>query len=423
MADFNIPPPPAPSSQDSSSPSFRPHLPPLPESTGFVTSLEPLPETKTFEAEDAPPPPPDSPKLMGSPYTSGGFTPRGHRKNTSSLSDISLIEIITGKDGEAPELHVLHGSDVIAEGGLGGSGTSNPAMIIPKSTLLVVTETAHIDPTVCGDIMNGEGTAFLTPGDTKGEGDLSTNHLVNSSFTVSGTTQLLQDMVHDITEFDFDNLDGYKFQVKDWDGKKHYSDYIAQGLRYKRKDADKKKAELEAAAENMDVTTNSTTTILSKTMSNASNIYSDNIVMLFDSPTSSTSDFAFHNASKFRFHDWPPPSKTGGKSVLGPCRYALMSGNTYPVFLKDGAPPSGLLEHWSEAVPGFVAPTFIDKITDEHTVYAYLPVEQIRHHVNDPDVHYHLAGKDAIHLMTQKVCLYYTREWADPCRATHTPLT
>jgi ATP-grasp domain len=402
MDESNIPPP--PSSLDSSSPSFRPHLPPLPETTGFVTSLEPLPETKAFVAEDAPPPPPpESPKLMGSPYTGGGFTPRGHRKNTSSLSDISLIEIITGKDGEAPELHVLHGSDVIAEGAT-SAGTSNPAMIIPKSTLLVVTDTAHIDPTVFADGTSGDGAAFLSPGEKYADGD-SSSHLVNSSFTVSGTTQLLQDMVHDITEFDFDNLDGYKFQVKDWDGKKHYSDYIAQGLRYKRKDADKKKAELEAASENVDVTTNSATTALSKTMSNASNIYSDNIVMLFDSPTSSTSEFAFHNASKFRFHDWPPPSKTGGKSVLGPCRYALMSGNTYPVFLKDGAPPPGLLEHWSEAVPGFVAPTFVDKITDEHTVYAYLPVEQIRHHVNDPDVHYHLAGKDAIHLMTQKVRL------------------
>jgi hypothetical protein len=61
------------------------------------------------------------------------------------------------------------------------------------------------------------------------------------------------------------------------------------------------------------------------------------------------------------------------------------------------------VEHWQSAVPGFVPPSYVDKITDAETVYAYLPVEQIRHHVNDPDIHYHLAGKDAIHLMTQKV--------------------
>jgi hypothetical protein len=436
--------------------SFRSqHLAPLPETTTtttttYVTSLEPLPETKTFEPNDdgippPPPPPPlsaemmgvDSPLLMGSPKVgSCSTTPlRGHRKNTSSLSDISLIEIVSGKDGEAPELHVHHGSDVLLEGlggggGGGNSSSSSNAMIIPKSTLLVVTETAHLEPSmmnhdgVFGTTTMVDGVAVTNPDpNVDGGGGQDATNLVNTSFTISGTTQLLQDMVHDITDFDFDNLDGYKFQVKDWDGKKHYSDYIAQGLRYKRKEADKKKAEMEAAAaygdstnHSMDVTSNSAnTTTISKTMTNAANIYSDNIVMLFDSPTSSTAEFAFHNASKFRFHDWPPPSKTGGKSVLGPCRYALMSGDTFPVFLKDGALPCGLLEHWTEAVPGFTVPTFVDKITDEHTVYAYLPVEQIRHHVNDPDVHYHLAGKDAIHLMTQKVCIfmymYFSRRW------------
>jgi hypothetical protein len=311
------------------------------------------------------------------------------------------------------------------------TGTTPNSLLLPKSTLLVVTETAHLEPppppvvegesnnihhgSSGGDAMTANMTT--TPHDI---GDvMNQNH--NTSFTVSGTTQLLQDMVHDITEFDFDNLDGYKFQVKDWDGKKHYSDYIAQGLKTKRKEADKKKAEIEAAGNNsnMDITSNSTT---SKTLTNAASIYSDNVVMLFDSPTSSTSDFAFHNANKFRFHDWPPPSKTGGKSVLGPCRYALMSGDTYPVFLKDGAPPEGLMEHWTEAVPGFVPPTFVDKITDEDTVYAYLPVEQIRHHINDPDVHYHLAGKDAIHLMTQKTTeLLLDTKTVRPCvvKTTH----
>jgi hypothetical protein len=126
--------------------------------------------------------------------------------------------------------------------------------------------------------------------------------------------------------------------------------------------------------------------------------------MLYESPSSSTDAHTFHNKTKFRFHDWPPPSKTGGKSVVGPCRYGMMNGDSFPFFLKDGAPPDGLMEHWAKVVPNFKAPTFVDKITDNDTAYAYLPVEQIRNHVNDPDIHYHLAGKDAIHMMTQKVC-------------------
>jgi hypothetical protein len=60
------------------------------------------------------------------------------------------------------------------------------------------------------------------------------------------------------------------------------------------------------------------------------------------------------------------------------------------------------MEHWAAAVPGIPLPHFCSKVTEEDTVYAYLPVEQIKIHVNDPDIHYHLAGKDAIHLMTQK---------------------
>jgi hypothetical protein len=35
-------------------------------------------------------------------------------------------------------------------------------------------------------------------------------------------------------------------------------------------------------------------------------------------------------------------------------------------------------------------------------VYAYLPLENIKQHLNDPHIHYHLAGKDVIHLMTKK---------------------
>jgi ATP-grasp domain len=106
--------------------------------------------------------------------------------------------------------------------------------------------------------------------------------------------------------------------------------------------------------------------------------------------------------AKFKFHDWPAPKSTKVKAMLGPCRYALMNGASFPVFLRDGIPPEGLLHHWAKTVPGIVEPSFASKVTEEDTVYAYLPVEQIKNHVNDPMVHYHLAGKDSIVLMTQK---------------------
>jgi ATP-grasp domain len=88
--------------------------------------------------------------------------------------------------------------------------------------------------------------------------------------------------------------------------------------------------------------------------------------------------------------------------MLGPCRYALMTGDVFPVFLRDAVPPEGLLEHWSKTVPGSVMPKFVSTIKSDDLVYAYLPVEQIQKHLNDPVIHYHLAGKDSIVLMTQK---------------------
>jgi hypothetical protein len=158
-----------------------------------------------------------------------------------------------------------------------------------------------------------------------------------------------------------------KFIVQDWDGTKLYSDYIREGM--ERTDRSEER-----------------------------------VVMLFESPSSSATDSSFHNKEKFRFHDWPAPKSSRAKGVLGPCRYALMNGDSYPVYLRDASPPEGLMEHWMQFVPSFRKPQFVPKISDEeNTVYAYLPVEQLRHHVNDPQKHYHLAGKDAIHLMTQKV--------------------
>ena len=80
----------------------------------------------------------------------------------------------------------------------------------------------------------------------------------------------------------------------------------------------------------------------------------------------------------------------------------MMNGDTFPSFLRDGETPPGLQEHWAATIPGIKMPKFVNKVVENDLVYAYLPVEQIKNHVNDPDTHYHLAGKDAIHLMTQK---------------------
>ena len=70
--------------------------------------------------------------------------------------------------------------------------------------------------------------------------------------------------------------------------------------------------------------------------------------------------------------------------MLGPLRYGSMNGNAYPVFLRSGTPPTGLVDHWKEAIPDYVPSEFVSKITEQETCYAYLPVEQIKNHVNDP---------------------------------------
>lgn len=123
--------------------------------------------------------------------------------------------------------------------------------------------------------------------------------------------------------------------------------------------------------------------------------------MLFESPSTSTNDSSFFNSQVYKFHDYPPASSKT-KGVLGPCRYSCMNGATYPSFLRDGAPPAGLAEHWEANIPNFEQPKFVDSIRDESHVYAYLPCESIKQHVNDPYVHYHMVGKDALHLMTKK---------------------
>jgi hypothetical protein len=99
-----------------------------------------------------------------------------------------------------------------------------------------------------------------------------------------------------------------------------------------------------------------------------------------------------------------------------------MNGNTYPSHVV-GEPPKGLVDHWKATVPNFVQPTFVSEIPAKAAVYAYLPIEHISNsYVNDPHVHYHLAGKDATPLMTNKTTkLLANTQDRRPCvvKATH----
>jgi ATP-grasp domain len=152
--------------------------------------------------------------------------------------------------------------------------------------------------------------------------------------------------------------------VKKWDQTKHYSDLILEGLVATQRDT-------------------------------------SNVVMLFESPSSSSHEASFFNGQGFKFHDYPPSAPVF-RAVMAPCRYTMMNGSSFPSFLKTGSLPEGLLEHWKKYVPDFAEPSLVSEITENDTVYAYLPVEHIANHVNDPHVHYHMCGKDALHLMTKE---------------------
>jgi hypothetical protein len=121
------------------------------------------------------------------------------------------------------------------------------------------------------------------------------------------------------------------------------------------------------------------------------------VCMLFESPVSACQEISFFNGQSFKFHDYPP-SPALYKAVLTPCRYAMMNGSVYPTFLQDGRAPKGLIEHWRETIPGFVESSFVSELPEVGDIYAYLPVESVTNYVNDPHVHYHLCGKDALHL-------------------------
>jgi hypothetical protein len=141
------------------------------------------------------------------------------------------------------------------------------------------------------------------------------------------------------------------FHVHAWDKKMGYSDLIRNGLRSLNKD-------------------------------------NGEIIMLFESPSSSSTETSFFNSSAYKFHDYPP-SCSAYKMTLGPCRYSMMNGSAYPSYLRSGAPPPGLLDHWEATIPGFDRPSFVSTIPDSAQVYAYLPCESIKRHLNDPSIHYH----------------------------------
>lgn len=253
---------------------------------------------------------------------------KAHHRQSSSLSDLSILELERHDDKDEVEIHV---TDNIEKNDT-----------LPMSSLLLVTETENLDK------------------DNK-----------DSSI-------ILHDFVVESLDEDF-TLDDGQFKVHKWMRERFYSDYIDMGLKWKAKHAASSSTAATVAATTEDKKP-------------------EQVVMLFESPSSSTTESTFHNKSKYRFHDWPPPTSTLSKSVLGPCRYGGMNGTALPMFLKDGKPPAGLEQHWALAIPKFKKPSYVDKITDKETVYAYLPVEQIKHHVNDPEVHYHLVGK---------VCFYW----------------
>lgn len=159
----------------------------------------------------------------------------------------------------------------------------------------------------------------------------------------------------------------FKRKVRNWSaGDKYYSELVKEGLEYLGKDASK-------------------------------------VIMLYESPSSSSHETSFFNSQVFNYHDYPP-FPPYYKSVLSPCRYSIVNGDAYPSYLRDG-PPEGLLKHWKEVLPGeYREPTFVKEIDECSLVNAYLPVEHLslERHVNAPHVHYHLAGKDAIYLMTKR---------------------
>lgn len=128
------------------------------------------------------------------------------------------------------------------------------------------------------------------------------------------------------------------------------------------------------------------------------NSKNDEVIMVYECPSTSCNDTSFYNTSQYRIHDYPP-APFEYKAMLRPLRYASMNGDAYPSFLM-AEPDQHLLAHWVKTIPNYVCPHFVSAITPTAKVHAYLPIENVPNHVIDPDVHYDLAGKRAINFMT-----------------------
>lgn len=269
----------------------------------------------------------------------------------SSLEDLTLLELehtFTPPRGERKEMQ--HSINVVEV-------QPTEQTILPASTLVIVAETEKLqgmNTTTDHYYNDGVGTNDIKDDANQNNTSMSSQHQQPAAF------------VSTIHHMDFPNFPS-KFKWLQWDRVTLYGDMVKEGLVYTKQ---------------YDPTAK--------------------YIMLYETPHSDSPDATFHNKEKFKFHDWPPEKCMKNKNVLAPCRYSLMTGPTFPIFLTDGTPPEGLLEHWQTIFPQIPMPHFVNKVQENDIVYAYLPVEQIKNHVNDPETHYHLIGKNSIHLMTQR---------------------
>ena len=212
----------------------------------------------------------------------------------------------------------------------------------------------------------GTGSLLVTPTSSKFEFDTATptgscnDELMVFSFHVQDSNE---DNASLVSAISLNDTVSNCTVVHSWDQSKFLSNYIQDGLKsLKREDS--------------------------------------SICMVFENPCSSSPEpGSFYTGSAFKFHDYPP-SPPLYKAILTPCRYSMVNGSVYPSYLQNGSPPEGLMEHWIASIPGFKCPYFVKEIPTDGLVYNYLPMENVANSMNDPFVHYHLCGKDALPLST-----------------------
>jgi hypothetical protein len=171
-------------------------------------------------------------------------------------------------------------------------------------------------------------------------------------------------------------------EIKEWCGTKFFADLIIEGLEYL-------------------------------------NQPSEDLVMVYECPSSNNAATTFQNMNNYIIHDYPP-TPIAYSMTLRPIRYSFMNGDSAPAFLA-GDVPDALQNHWCSTVPGYKKPTYYSDIPANAKVHAYLPIEGYQNNVHDPDVHYHIAGKAAINEMTERTTrLYPDTKTVRPCIAKST---